>query len=157
MKGECNVGNATNRKTVGLCGWQRYEEATTQWCSGFFFSLIGRVIALHFYFFLHQLWKVNGEYTVGYARANLCLVDIVGQYQRLLKLSVGEFATQVVHILVLIFLLVLVLHLDDKVASAVDVHIEVFLRHARGSHFHGVLSVVFHHIDRWGGGIGLGQ
>ena len=99
-----------------------------------------------------KLGQTDGKDTVFHTGRNLALVYIVGQKQALAVLGVAELTTQILAVFCG-FLVVLLLHIDLKIAFIVDLHSAVLFLQPRSGHLYGVAAVVFPYI---GGRCGVG-
>lgn len=96
-----------------------------------------------FLFFGRVLGQGDGQDTVFHLGADLVAFHILGQREHLLELHRAELFAQEVALLVTLFFLILVLHLDDKVVVGVDAEVEVFLLHTGDADFEAVVLVAF--------------
>ena len=79
-------------------------------------------------------------------------VRVLGEEHRLLELGVGEFAAEIVALVLLLLVLDLLFHVDHQVAFLVQMDIEVFLGHARGGELQLVGFGGFNDVDGRRGG-----
>ena len=80
--------------------------------------------------------------------ADLLLVDVLRQHHRLAEVFDRELVTQVAHLFLILFLFVLALldHLNDEVAFGVDAQLDVFLGETRDAEFEFVVVFRLHDV-----------
>lgn len=113
--------------------------------------------------FLYFAWEFDVQHPMLHLCLDVALVHIVGQYECLLKLRVGEFAAQVFALLLVAALLFLLFALfavlvvavaafldyDYQVAGLVEVYAKVIFRHARRSYLYLIFVFLLDDVDGW--------
>ena len=97
--------------------------------------------------FLGHLRQGNGEYAVLNLGLDALAVHIFGQRIGLLVVAVGEFAAQIVLLLVLLLVFALVLYGQAQVALLVHIDTATILLNARRCHFHYIGFLILLDID----------
>ena len=93
------------------------------------------------------LRDMDVQHSIFYLGFDLVSLGILRQQECLLELLVGEFAAEVLAVLLALLVLGLLLHFDVQVVVGVDVDLEVLLGESRCGEFHIVLFFVLNHID----------
>ncbi len=78
--------------------------------------------------------------------ADLLLVDVLRQHHRLAEVFDRELVAQVAHIVVLLFVLGFLGHLDDQVAFLVDAQLHIILGETRDAEFKFVVVFRLHDV-----------
>lgn len=107
----------------------------------FYLSLLVHLLCLGF------LGQVDAEDTLIDVSLDFRAVYILGQKHCLLEFRVGKLATQVVAILLFLFVLTAVFECHHQVVLVVQVHREVLLGHTRSRHLNLILLLVLLDID----------
>ena len=91
-----------------------------------------------FLLFLSQLRHGNSQYTILNLGRNLVTLHIIRQCIGLFVVRVAELATQIVMMLILLFVFNLILDSNGKVTIFVDTYTTIFFLNAWSCKFHGV-------------------